>query len=176
VCLTCWLTARWLGCSPCCEPADLHHRSHLERHARSFCNELECSQSDSDYSGLAFRAAAKGVDPTRPVTANGALSQTPTAQLDIQGGSHWGNSSFAKSHANNSTMAQVLSECCSCTSQRTDREMDASCIGGQNSPGLIPWVTGSLGVWTLMDYFGEPAGQPLNAWPHVRCDVRRWLE
>merc|ERR1739848_115687 len=23
---------------------------------------------------------------------------------------------------------------------------------------------------TLMDYFGEPAGQPLNAWPHVSCD------
>ena len=119
----------------------------------SFCNEAECEQYDSDYSGLAFRAAAKGVDPTRPVTANGALSQTPTAQLDIQGGSHWSNSSFAKSHARNSTMAQVLSECCSCTSQREDRDMDASCIGGQNSPGLISWNMGSLGVWTLMDYF-----------------------
>ena len=48
--------------------------------------------------------------------------------------------------------------------------MDARCIGGQNSPGLISYVTGSLGVWTLMDYFGEPAGQPLHAWPHVSCD------
>ena len=62
---------------------------------------------DSDFSGEAFRAAAKGVDPTRPVTANGALSQTPTAQLDIQGGSHWGNSTFSTSHARNGTMAQV---------------------------------------------------------------------
>ena len=28
------------------------------------------------------------------------------------------------------------------------------CIGQQNSPGTIPTVMGSLGVWTLMDYFG----------------------
>ena len=74
----------------------------------SFCNEAECSQFDSDYSGLAFRAAAKGVDPTRPVTANGALSQTPTAQLDVQGGSHWGNSTFEKSHSNNASIPQVM--------------------------------------------------------------------
>ena len=46
--------------------------------------EVECTQADSRYSGLAFRAAARGVDPTRPVSANGALDQTPTAQLDIQ--------------------------------------------------------------------------------------------
>jgi hypothetical protein len=122
-------------------------RNHASVIMWSFCNEAECTQKDDDFSGLAFRAAAKGVDPTRPVTANGALSQTPTKQLDIQGGSHWGNSSFAKSHANNGTMAQVLSECCSCTSQRTDRTMDGSCIGGQNSPGLVSYVTGSLGVW-----------------------------
>ena len=43
-------------------------------------------------------------------------------------------------------------------------------IPTQNSPGLLPYVTGSLGVWTLMDYFGEPQGQPLHAWPHVSCD------
>jgi hypothetical protein len=181
-------------------------RNHASIMMWSFCNEAECAQYDKDYSGLAFRAAAKGVDPTRPVTANGALSQTPTAQLDIQGGSHWGNSSFEKSHSNNNTMPQVLSECCSCNSQREDRSLP-SCIGDQNSPGLVPYVTGSLGVWvsglserdsvhspvlikplllpptspfhthtpalmlqTLMDYFGEPKGQPLHAWPHVSCD------
>ena len=121
----------------------------------SFCNEIECLQNDSDYSGLAFRAAAKGVDPTRPVAANGALDQTPTSQLDIQGGSHWDNSTFEQSHEKNSTIPQVLSECCSCVSQRRDRTLP-SCIGDQNSPGLAPFVTGSLGVWTLMDYFGEP--------------------
>jgi hypothetical protein len=150
-------------------------RNHASVIMWSFCNEAECSQHDSNFSGKAFRDAARSVDPTRPVTANGALSQTPTAWLDIQGGSHWGNSSFNKSHSNNSTMAQVLSECCSCTSQRDERSMGASCSGGQNSAGLLPYVTGSLGVWTLMDYFGEPSGR-INAttgspWPHVSCDL-----
>ena len=64
---------------------------------------------------------------------------------------------------------KVLSECCSCTSQRVDRGLDAGCIGDQNSPGRVSYVTGSLGVWTLMDYFGEPGGQPY-AWPRVSCD------
>ena len=107
--------------------------------------EAECEQYDSDYSGDAFRAAAKGVDPTRPVAANGAMSQIPLAQLDIWGGSHWSNSSFATAHAQNATKPEVLSECCSCTSQRTDRDMDANCIGQQNSPGTISTVMGSLG-------------------------------
>lgn len=135
----------------------------------SFCNEAECSQYDVAYSGLAFRAAAKGVDPTRPVTANGSPGQTPTPFLDVQGGSHWGNQSFVKEHAANDSIALVLSECCSCTSQRPDRDL-SSCIGDQNSPGLISYVTGSLGVWTLMDYFGEPAGTGTSGWPHVSCD------
>ena len=65
-------------------------------------------------------------------------------------------------------MPQVLSECCSCTSQRADRDLGASCSGGQNSAGVMPYVTGSLGVWTLMDYFGEPGGD--GVWPYVSCD------
>lgn len=123
--------------------------------------EAECEQFDSDYSGEAFREAAKGVDPTRPVAANGALGQIPLAQLDIWGGSHWSNSSFAKAHEQNATKPEVLSECCSCTSQRTDRDMDAACIGQQNSPGTIPTVMGSLGVWTLMVSFvaAKPEGR-----------------
>ena len=127
-------------------------RNHASVIMWSFCNEAECEQYDSDYSGEIFRAAAKGVDPTRPVTANGAPSQTPTRQLDIQGGSHWGNSTFEKFHkSENSTMAEVLSECCSCTTQRVDRDLGEGCIGQQNSPGTLPYVMGSLGVWTLMD-------------------------
>ena len=61
------------------------------------------------------------------------------------------NASFAKGHAQNATKPEVLSECCSCTSQRDDRDLGAQCIGQQNSPGIIPTVMGSLGVWTLMD-------------------------
>ena len=144
-------------------------RNHASVIIWSFCNEAECEQFDSDYSGLAFRAAAKGVDPTRPVAANGALSQEPTLQLDVHGGSHWSAGKMVTAHTQNATVPLVLSECCSCNSQRDLRSMDGACISGQNSPGLLPYVTGSLGVWTLMDYFGEPAGQP-RGWPHVSCD------
>jgi hypothetical protein len=35
-------------------------------------------------------------------------------------------------------------------------------VSSQNEPGLLPYVTGSLGVWTLFDYYGEAAG-----WPQV---------
>jgi hypothetical protein len=132
----------------------------------SFCNEAECTQTDHDYSGLAFRAAAYGIDPTRPVTANGSPGQVPVAQVDVQGGSHWGNKTFISAHALNGTKPLVLAECCSCTSQREDRNLPA-CIADQNSPGRLPFVTGSLGVWTLMDYFGEPGH---GGWPHVSCD------
>jgi hypothetical protein len=37
----------------------------------------------------------------------------------------------------------------------------------QNSPSLLPYVAGSLGVWTLMDYFGEAAGTGTSSWPAV---------
>jgi hypothetical protein len=73
----------------------------------------------------------------------------------------------------------VLSECCSCDSQRLgtpgnifdsstplDRRISA-CEPEQNSPGLLPYVSGSLGVWTLFDYFGEPNGR--GGWPKVSC-------
>ena len=138
----------WSFCNVRCRSPSNHPSVlHFEFSARGLCptQELECAQYDSDYSGEAFRAAAKGVDSTRPVAANGAMSQIPFAQLDIWGGSHWSNSSFAKAHQQNATKPEVLSECCSCTSQRTDRDMDATCIGNQNSPGTIPTVMGSLG-------------------------------
>ena len=34
----------------------------------------------------------------------------------------------------------------------------------------LPFVAGSLGVWTLMDYFGEPHGTGTSSWPYVICD------
>lgn len=34
----------------------------------------------------------------------------------------------------------------------------------ENAPLLLPYLTGSLGVWTLMDYIGES-----HAWPNYAC-------
>eukprot|EP00117_Sycon_ciliatum_P049000 scpid35265/ scgid34812/ Beta-galactosidase; Lactase len=131
-------------------------RSHPSILMWSFCNEYECLQSTNN-TGLAFRAAAKGLDPQRPTAANGK-----TSGLDIQGMSHAGNSSFEKFHQAEPSTPLVLSECCSCQTQRLHRLDTTTCMHDQNSPGLLPYVAGSLGVWTLFDYYGES-----HAWPSV---------
>jgi len=144
-------------------------RNHPSIVVWSFCNEYECGQADADYTAKAYREAAKSADPYRDVTANDAGFGAPH-RLDVQGCSHSKNNTFAKLHPQlGSDFPLVLSECCSCTSQRTDRSLP-SCIADQNSPAFLPYVTGSLGVWTLMDYFGEPAGTGTSGWPHVSSD------
>jgi hypothetical protein len=149
----------------------------------SFCNEYECQQNDPEYSAKRYRAAAYDIDGTRPVTANdityGAPSVEARLTLDVQGGSHSNNQTFAKFHKKFPSQPLVLSECCSCMSQRKphntsqsgvpDRDLP-TCIAEQNSPAFLPDVAGSLGVWTLMDYFGEPAGTGTSGWPYVSCD------
>ena len=134
----------------------------------SFCNEYECQQNDPDYSADKYRFAAYSVDGTRPVTANDITYGSPQ-KLDVQGGSHTKNQSLAKYHGQYPSKPLVLSECCSCMSQRPERDLP-SCIAQENSPGLLPYVSGSLGVWTLMDYFGEPHGTGTSAWPYVSSD------
>ncbi|EDQ90237.1 uncharacterized protein MONBRDRAFT_36654 [Monosiga brevicollis MX1] len=129
-------------------------RNHPSIIVWSHCNEVECDQNDNR-TGIAYSAQARALDPSRPLAANGF-----TAALDVQGFSHSKNNTFIQWHAEYPTEPTVLSECCSCTSQRNPAEdrLISSCIRDQNSPGLLPYVTGSLGVWTLTDYYGEPAG------------------
>jgi hypothetical protein len=124
-------------------------RSHLFPHPSTTSAHL-CThlfplslQMDAPYSGKMFRAAAKGVDPSRLVTANGPADLD---SLDVQGFSHSKNGTFEKFHKENPNKPSVLSECCSCTSQRDSRSLP-SCIASENSPGLLPYVSGSLGVW-----------------------------
>eukprot|EP00756_Hemistasia_phaeocysticola_P022968 Hpha_TRINITY_DN15865_c4_g5::TRINITY_DN15865_c4_g5_i1::g.188348::m.188348/K01190/lacZ; beta-galactosidase len=146
-------------------------RNHPSIIVWSFCNEYECNQNDPDYTAKAYREAALSADPDRPVAANDATFGSPM-YLDVQGCSHSKNNTFEKLHSSTSlppNQPLVLSECCSCTSQRPDRSLP-SCIAEQNSPGLLPYVAGSLGVWTLMDYFGEPKGTGTSGWPHVSSD------
>ena len=132
---------------------DRHHPSIV---IWSYCNEYECLQV-SNQTGLAFRAAAKALDPQRDTAANGK-----TDGLDVQGMSHAGNNSFANFHKQYPDMPLVLSECCSCQTQRKRRVETTTCMHLQNSPGLLPYVAGSLGVWTLFDYYGES-----GSWPSV---------
>jgi hypothetical protein len=109
-------------------------------------------------------AAAKAVDPSRPTTANSNTQDGLFAVIDVQGLSHRSVAQFAAQHAQNPSQPLVSSECCSCTSQRLPRLPVADdCIAHENAPLDVPYVAGSLGVWTLFDYFGEPPGP----WPYV---------
>ena len=148
----------------------------------STCNEYECLQLVPETTAKRFYAAAKAMDPTRPVTANnnGQVGEVGQAgQIDVQGFSHKKLDSFTKFHQSFPKIPLVLSECCSCDSQRAatpnntfDSDLSAdrdvsTCEPQQNAPGLASYVTGSLGVWTLFDYFGEPNG--VGGWPKVSC-------
>ena len=130
----------------------------------SYCNEFECEQlNDAQTTALKFRAATLGVDRTRPLTANNNGKDTQFG-VDVQGFSHKNNASCKSFNKAHPKVPVVLSECCSCDSQRlpakgntfdsnlaNDRRI-SSCEAAQNSPGLLPFVSGSLGVWTLFDY------------------------
>lgn len=124
----------------------------------SFCNEYECGCGSNATGGL-FREACKSLDPDRPTAANGDPNG---GGIDIQGHSHSSNSTFIEFHAQNPAVPQILSECCSCSSQRLPASGRAlpDCISSQNSPGHLPFVLGSSGVWTAFDYIGES-----HTWP-----------
>ena len=49
----------------------------------------------------------------------------------------------------NASRPTVASECCSCPSTRGSFP-GIKCMQGENAPGLLPYVSGSIGVWTLV--------------------------
>jgi hypothetical protein len=130
----------------------------------SFCNEYECGQN-SNKTGLMFRSAALAEDQSRPLTSN--INGAFISGVDVQGFSHKSASSLENFHSLNPSTPQVLSECCSCETQRLpvqSRKPSDGCMRSENSGGLLPFDIGSLGVWTLFDYFGES-----HTWPNYAC-------
>ena len=142
------------------------HRSFPAVSVWSFCNEYECVKYHTgNQTGDAFQLTAKTQDPFRNTTANMILQDMPysPAMADVTGFSHSANSTFLKWHTEHPEKPLILSECCSCMTTRTsDREAGETCMPDQNSPMNLPYVAGSIGVWTLMDYFGES-----HKWPQV---------
>ena len=140
----------------------------------STCNEYECIQIYPNATAKGYYDTAKSLNPTRPVAANNNGKSADVGQagfLDVQGRSHASLDPMEQFHESHPDVPIVLSECCSCQTQRmvmpnvtkfdivTDRTV-ATCEATENSPGLAPYNLGSLGVWTLFDYFGEPVGWP----------------
>jgi len=142
-------------------------RNHASIVVNSLCNEIECNNikdaNGVNVVGAAMVNLSKAMDPTRLTTANSDANDGLGSVIDVQGFSHAPSATFDAAHAKNPTQPLVLSECCSCSTQRAPRKYGFNCMVSQNSPGDIPFVAGSLGVWTLFDYFGEPP----SLWPYV---------
>jgi len=158
------------------------HRKHPSIIVWAFCNEYECLQTQ-DETGFRFREAALAHDTARPLTANGDLDFSGTCivdgkrKIEIQGHSHRENSTFTDHHEKFPDVPQLLSECCSCTDDDGNQRLPidsrglTSCIAEQNSPGLLPFVAGSTGVWTLFDYFGEQQEWPNVVYSYGQMDI-----
>jgi hypothetical protein len=138
-------------------------RNHASIIVNSLGNEIELV--NLPFVGTEMVAESKKFDPSRPTTANTAEADGLFSIIDIQGLSHATNATFETFRTSRPNQPLVLSECCSCTSQRFPRAPSGdACIVKENSPGIDnQYVSGSLGVWTLIDYFGEPPGP----WPFV---------
>jgi len=90
----------------------------------SFCNEVGCNNESA---AAPFRAVAYAHDGTHPVTQNHlgkGVHPLSTASLDVQGFSHKHTKDVEAFHVNNPAMPTVMSECCSCLSQRGE-DVDA---------------------------------------------------
>jgi hypothetical protein len=149
------------------------HRRHPSVVIWSYCNEEECCQLNVTAAGGGFQAVAHDLDRSRPTSGNfkvkecGVMNatQTPYARWepflysDILGQSHAYNDTFAAIHRAYPTFPMILSESGSCGKTRADR-FAAPCEAHDNEVVELPYVMGSIGVWSLMDYFGEACGKP----------------
>jgi hypothetical protein len=95
--------------------------------------------------------------------------------LDVMGMSHASSDNLATFHAVEPEKPVVMTECCSCQSQRGEDsdqphnkttvhyESDAAgCLSEQTRRSDVPDYVAGTFVWTLHDYMGEP-----GKWPHV---------
>ena len=153
----------------------------------SICNELGCGGGgllDGDLV-LSVKAALDASDGSRAMTGNMGW-QSPEAVeagspisdvFDVMGMSHQSPAVLQAYHAAAPFKAVVMSECCSCETQRgedadlvpfrnasaavTHSSTDEGCFERETQWSNTPYCVGTM-IWTLHDYGGEP-----DTWPHV---------
>jgi beta-galactosidase/beta-glucuronidase len=136
----------------------------------SFCNEAGCGQGQTE-PAYDFKVISYSEDGSHAVGANmGWLSPiTPTNMsdvLDVMGFSHASYESIANFHELEPMKPLVMSECCSCETQRgEDSDMphnssvyfdneNSGCVAQQTqTSNAVTWMSGTF-VWTLHDYYG----------------------
>jgi beta-galactosidase/beta-glucuronidase len=92
-------------------------RNHASVIIWSLCNEYECN-APTVATGKAFIDSGKSVDTSRPFAANSNSQDNLYQVLDVQGWSHRNSTAMTAFHQQYPNIPEVLSECCSCTSQR----------------------------------------------------------
>ena len=150
-------------------------RNHPSIMTWSFCNEGGCNPANADIVGYSFRDVSYDEDGFRPVAANiiPRIGLQLGAAIDVMGFSHQPGSQFDSFHGSNSKQPLIGSECCSCTTQRGEDvgnssgfvlgNFNANCNKDQTEAQLDRKFVAGCMVWTLFDYYGEPA----FGWPHV---------
>jgi len=103
-------------------------------------------------------------------TANmiGNYGDEESVDIDVQGFSHKGGSTFQQFHQQFPKKPTIASECCSCEQDRDELwpdknhegDFSGGCVAGQTNGVLdLNYTSGSY-TWTLMDYFGEGHSYP----------------
>ncbi len=180
----------------------LRDRNHASVIWYSLCNEFGCGPGTllADGIGSKTRDAIRAVDKTRAITGNmGWQSQQSVAPgspistdvFDVMGVSHQSSMVLDAWHASKPDKLIVMTECCSCPTQRGE---DSDIVpfrpstsapfvynGNENSDcvnttsqrsNAVEWVGGTF-IWTLHDYIGEPSSNSRvdppkkTFWPHV---------
>ena len=147
-------------------------RQHASVIIWSFCNEAGC-EGTAEQGGPRFKAITEKFAPGTTTLANMfTYNDLLSHSIDVQGFSHRDFGTFVAARKAMPSKPLFASECCSCISQRgedftrnnTNVNFNAGCVAGQtNTSNGVPWIVGTM-VWTLMDYYGEPA---FGGWPHV---------
>ena len=140
---------------------------------RLFSNEAGCGDGSLLNNDTVVRAkqAAYDNDGSRLVGANmGWLSpvtpRTPMSDaLDIMGMSHASSESVSVFHEREPSRPLMMSECCSCETQRGEDEdmprnkstvyysnLNGGCLNNQVSTSDLPEYVAATFVWTLHDY------------------------
>lgn len=151
----------------------------------SICNELGCGAGDllADDLVLAVKSSLDAYDGTRAMTGNmgwqspkAVEAGTPMSDIfDVMGMSHQSLHVLEAYHAAAPFKAVVMSECCSCETQRgEDADLlpsrnasaavffssnDNDCFETQTQWSNTPYNVGTF-VWTLNDYDGESGKSP----------------
>lgn len=145
----------------------------------SFCNEVGCSSDPAiaDRMKQLMQQYAPHVTTTANMIRD--FGDEETKDIDVQGFSHKGASSFIDFHKNFTHKPTVASECCSCQQDRDEMWPDKNHYSDESSGCAASQTNSSLGLdftsgsytWTLFGYYGEGHTFPRTSSSYGQFDL-----